>query len=105
MWQRRPSLAGLRLAGVRPPRLRRVLLTEATLMLCAGCLTGAIAGVYGQAIIDGYLKHVTGFPVANITASLRPLEILVVVIAVALIVVSIPGWAASRVSPTLALDE
>jgi putative ABC transport system permease protein len=105
MWQRRPSLAGLRLAGVRPPRLRRVLLTEATLMLCAGCITGAIAGVYGQAIIDGYLKDVTGFPVANITASLRPLEVLVLVIAVALIVVSIPGWAASRVSPTLALDE
>jgi putative ABC transport system permease protein len=105
MWQRRASLAGLRLAGVRPPRLRRVLLTEATLMLCAGCVTGAVAGIYGQAIIDGYLKHVTGFPVASVTASLRPLEILVVVIAIALIVVSVPGWAASRVSPTLALDE
>lgn len=105
IWQRRASLAGLRLAGVRPPRLRRVLLTEATLMLCAGCITGAAAGIYGEVIIDGYLEHVTGFPVASITASLRPIEILVLVIAVALVVVSIPGWAASRVSPTLALDE
>jgi putative ABC transport system permease protein len=105
MWQRRASLAGLRLAGVPPPRLRRVLLTEATLMLCAGCVTGALAGIYGQVIIDGYLKHVTGFPVADLTASLRPLVMLVLVIAIALVVVIVPSWAASRVPPTLALDD
>ena len=105
IWQRRASLAGLRLAGVPPPRLRRVLLTEAMLMLCAGCATGALAGIYGQAIIDGYLKHVTGFPVADLTASLRPLVMLVLVVAIALVVVIIPVWAASRVPPTLALDD
>ncbi len=105
MWQRRRSLAGLRLAGVSPTRLRRVLLTEAALMLSAGCVTGAVAGVYGQLIIDGYLKHVTGFPVANVAPSGRPFEILALVIALALIFVTIPGWAASRVSPTLALDD
>jgi putative ABC transport system permease protein len=105
MWQRRASLAGLRLAGVRPPRLRRVLLTEAILMLSAGGVTGAVAGIYGQVIIDGYLKHVTGFPVASLAASRRPFEILALVIVIALIVVAVPGWAASRVSPTLALDE
>jgi putative ABC transport system permease protein len=105
VWQRRASLAGLRLAGARPARLRRVLLTEAMLMLGAGCLTGALAGIYGEAIIDGYLKHVTGFPVAGLAASGRPFELLAMVIALALIIVAIPGWAASRVSPTLALDE
>jgi putative ABC transport system permease protein len=105
VWQRRASLAGLRLAGVRPARLRRVLLTEAVLMLSAGCLTGALAGIYGEVIIDGYLEHVTGFPVASLAASARPFEILALVIAVALIVVAIPGWLASRVAPTLALDE
>jgi putative ABC transport system permease protein len=105
VWQRRASLAGLRLAGVRPARLRRVLLTEAMLMLSAGCLTGAIAGIYGEIIIDGYLKHVTGFPVAKLAASARPFEILALVVVVALIVVAIPGWLASRVAPTLALDE
>jgi hypothetical protein len=31
--------------------------------------------------------------------------ILALVIALALVFVAIPGWAASRVSPTLALDE
>jgi putative ABC transport system permease protein len=74
-------------------------------MLGAGCLTGALAGIYGEAIIDGYLKHVTGFPVAGLAASGRPFELLAMVIALALIIVAIPGWAASRVSPTLALDE
>jgi putative ABC transport system permease protein len=105
IWQRRTSLAALRLSGVPPPRLRRILLIEASLMLVAACMTGAIAGVYGQAIIDGYLKHVTGFPVAHISAGWRPLEIFSLVIALVLLIVTIPGWLASRVSPTLALQE
>ena len=74
-------------------------------MLGAGCVTGAVAGIYGEVIIDSYLKHVTGFPVAGLAASGRPFEILALVIAAALIAVAIPGWVASRVSPTLALDD
>ena len=105
VWQRRASLAGLRLAGARPGRLRRIMLAEAMLMLGAGCLTGALAGIYGQVIIDGYLKHVTGFPVAKLTANGRPLEVLALVIGIVLALVAVPGWSASRVSPTLALDE
>lgn len=105
IWQRRASLAGLRLAGVRPPRLRRILLTEAGLMLSAGCATGAVAGIYGQVIIDGYLKHITGFPVARLAGSLRPLVVIALVIAIVLAIVTVPGWSASRTSPTLALDE
>ncbi len=105
IWQRRASLAGLRLSGVRPARLRRILLTESTLMLSAGCLTGAVAGIYGQVVIDGYLRHVTGFPVANLAASRRPLEIVVLVILAASVIVAVPGWFASRVPPTLALND
>jgi putative ABC transport system permease protein len=105
IWQRRLSLAGLRLSGVRVSRLRRILLTESLLMLSAGCLTGAVAGIFGQVVIDGYLKHVTGFPVARLAASGRPLAILALVIPVVLAIVAVPGWSASRVSPTLALDE
>jgi putative ABC transport system permease protein len=103
--QRRASLAGLRLSGARPARLRRVLLAEAALMLGAGCITGAVAGVYGQFVIDGYLRHVTAFPVASAVASARPLEVLALVLAAALVIVAIPGWFASRVSPSLALRE
>jgi len=105
IWQRRGALAGLRLSGVHPRRLRLLLLTEATLMLGAGCLTGAVAGLYGELVIDRYLEHVTGFPVASLGASLRPFEMLAVVVAMALAIVTVPGWFASRVSPTLAFNE
>jgi putative ABC transport system permease protein len=102
---RRVSLAGLRLSGVRPARLRRILLLEAALMLGAGCVTGSLAGIYGQVIIDGYLKGVTGFPVASVTVSARPVEVLAFVLAGTLALVAIPGWLGSRVSPTLALEH
>ncbi|HEX3692651.1 MAG TPA: FtsX-like permease family protein [Solirubrobacteraceae bacterium] len=103
--QRRRALAGLRLAGAPPGRLRRILLVEGSLMLGAGCVTGALAGFYGQFVIDAYLRHVTGFPVASAGASLRPLEILALVLASALALVALPAWSASTVSPALALAE
>jgi hypothetical protein len=56
-------------------------------------------------VIDGYLKHVTGFPVASLAASRRPFEILAIVIVIVLAIAAVPGWSTSRVSPTLALDE
>jgi putative ABC transport system permease protein len=103
--QRRGALAGLRLAGAPPERLRRVLLLEAMLMLATGCVTGALAGVYGQFVIDAYLRHVTGFPVAGAGAGWRPLEIFVLVLGAALALGALPGWHASNVSPALALAE
>jgi putative ABC transport system permease protein len=103
--QRRRALAELRLAGARPSRLRRILLVEAGVMLSAGCVTGALAGVYGQFVIDAYLRSVTGFPVAAAGTSARPLAIFVLVLAATLFATAIPAWLASRVSPTLALAE
>jgi putative ABC transport system permease protein len=105
IWQRRVSLAALRLAGVRARRLRLILGIESALILGAGCVTGAVAGIYGQVVIDGYLAHVTGFPVAGLGAGFRPLEIFALVIVVVLAIAAIPGWLASRVSPALALNE
>ncbi len=105
IWQQRTSLASLRLEGTRPAQLRRLLLVEALVMLGAGCLTGALAGVYGQLTIDGYLTHVTGFPVASLVTAGRPLEIFTVVVIVVLAFAAIPGWIASRVRPTLAFAE
>ena len=105
IWQRRVSLAELRLTGVTPARLRRLLLLESTLLLGAGCVTGAIVGVYGQAVIDGYLRNVTGFPIVTLTAGLRPLELLALVVAIVLVLVAVPGFLAARVPPTLALEE
>jgi putative ABC transport system permease protein len=105
IWQQRISLASLRVEGTRPSQLRRLLLLEALVMLSAGCLTGALAGVYGQLIIDSYLKHVTGFPVASLVTAGRPFEIFVLVVIAVLVLAAIPGWIASRVPPTLAFGE
>lgn len=105
VWQRRGALAGLRLCGVSPARLRRILLVEAALLLSAGCVTGALAGVYGQAIIDRYLGRVTGFPIAAITADVRPLQIFALVVTVVFAAALMPIVLASRVSPTYALVE
>jgi putative ABC transport system permease protein len=105
IWQRRVSLAALRLEGARPSRLRRLLLVEILLMLAAGCLTGAIAGVYGEFVIDGYLRNETGFPVAGGAIGQRPLEIFALVVVSVLLVAVLPGWVASRVPPGLALEE
>ena len=103
--QRREWLAGLRLAGATPGGLRRILLLEAALMLGAGCLTGAIAGIYGEVVIDGFLRHVTGFPVASILTGTRPLEVFALVLGLAIAIMAIPGWHASRVSPGFALES
>jgi putative ABC transport system permease protein len=105
IWQQRASLAELLLDGARRPRLRRILLTESLLVLSSGCLAGAIVGVYGQFVIDSYLKHITGFPVTSIATIARPIEMFVLVTAAVLALVSLPGWRASRVSPALGLSE
>jgi putative ABC transport system permease protein len=105
VWQRRASLAELLLDGATRARLRWVLVAESALMLGAGCLAGAAAGVYGQYAIDRYLQHVTGFPVTSIATAARPVETFALVIAAVLALVSLPGWRASRVHPALALSE
>jgi len=103
IWQQRTTLASLGISGASPRRLRRLLLAESTLILGTGCISGAVAGIYGQLIIDGYLKQVTGFPVASFATGWRPVAILALVLAGALVIVAIPAFSASRVSPALAL--
>jgi putative ABC transport system permease protein len=105
IWQRRVALAELRLDGAPRSRLRHLLLVESILVLGAGCLAGAIAGVYGQFVIDTYLERITGFPVAAIATMARPLEIFVLVTASVLALVSLPGWLASRVRPAFGLSD
>ncbi len=105
LWQRRPALASLRLFGAKTHSLQAILLLEALLMLGGGCLTGALAGVYGQIVVDAFLRQVTGFPLASPTGSIRPLEIFALVLAVTLAAGAVPGWLAARVRPVLALEN
>jgi len=105
LWQRRLSLAELRLEGASSRQVRRVLLAESSMLLTAGCLTGAAVGILGQIAIDDYLKHVTGFPVASPSTGFRPVEIFALVLASVLLAIVVPGWRVSRVPATVALSE
>lgn len=105
IWQRRVSLAELRLEGTPQRRLRLILLTESVLMLGTGCLAGALGGIYGQFVIDDYLERITGFPVTRIATAARPIEMFVLVIAIVLVLMSFPGWLAARTPVTVALSE
>jgi putative ABC transport system permease protein len=105
IWQRRRSLASLRIQSYRPSQLRVVLLCESALVLGTGCLVGAIAGVYGHDLINRYLRSVSGFPAPFSPAAPQMFETVIAIVAVTLIVLAIPGFIASRVQPSLALQE
>jgi putative ABC transport system permease protein len=105
IWQRRASLAGLRLHGYMPRQLWRLLLVETSVVLAAGCLTGTLVGVLGQIGIDRYLTETTGFPVAMVPVSWQTVQTFSVVLIAAMLVVAIPGWRASRAPARLGLQE
>jgi putative ABC transport system permease protein len=105
IWQRRASLAALRIQSFSPRQLWRVLLLETAVVLGAGCVTGALVGVYGQVVIDRYLRLVTGFPVSTTLGGWPTVEIVGIVLVAALVVVAIPGWFAARVPPRLGLQD
>ena len=105
IWQRRATLAELGLQGARRAQLRSILTVECGLMLGSCALAGALGGVYGQVVIDGYLARVTGYPVAGAVGVGRALEILAIVIGGVLVAVAIPSVISARVSPTVALEE
>jgi putative ABC transport system permease protein len=105
IWQRRRSLASLRIQSFRPSQLRLILLCESALVLATGSLTGAAAGLYGHALIDRYLRGVTGFPAPFSTAAPQMLATIGVVIGTALVVLAVPGFIAARAPAPLALQE
>lgn len=100
IWQRRPSLAALKVHGYPESELWRALLLESGLLLGAGCLVGAVFGLYGQVLLSRALETITGFPVFYSTAGLVAVAILALVTAVAVAMLAIPGWLAVRVAPT-----
>jgi putative ABC transport system permease protein len=105
IWQRRRSLAALRLQGLRPSQLWSVLLSEAAVVLVAGCLSGALAGVYGQFLIDRYLRLTTGFAAPFAPAGWPALEAFLLLVAMALAGVAGPGYVAARTPARLGLQD
>jgi putative ABC transport system permease protein len=105
IWQRRAALAAMRLQSFRPSQLRRVLLLESAVVLAAGCLAGAIAGVYGQFLIDRYLVLTTGFSASFTPAVGQTARTFLLVVVIALAALAIPGSFAARSHPRLGFQE
>jgi putative ABC transport system permease protein len=105
IWQRRRSLASLRIQSFRPSQLRGILLCESALVLATGAATGAAAGLYGHSLFDRYLRHATGFPAPFSTAAPQILATIGVIVGTALIALAVPALIASRAPARLALQE
>ncbi len=99
IWQRRPKFARMRVQGFRRNVLWFALLWESALLLGAGCLIGAIFGVYGQLLLSHALLAVTGFPVIFSTEAVSAARSFVIVTAAAAAVLAIPGYRAAGVRP------
>ncbi len=105
IWQRRRSLAALRIQSFRPAQLRGVLFCESVLVLGTGCAMGLLTGVYGHLLSDHFLKLTTGFPAPFSPGGLQVLRTVAVVMLAALAVLAVPGYLASEAPPALALQE
>jgi len=105
IWQRRSSLASLRIHSFSPWQLRGVLAYESMLVLVTGALTGAVAGVYGHLLIDRFLRLTTGFPAPFTIEGIHTIQTILLIVIGALLALTIPGYAASQVPPQLALQD
>ena len=97
VWQRRARLASLKIQGYDSGQLWRALLLESAITVGVGCAVGAVVGVYGHALAGRWLKLTTGFPAPFAVAPVQVALTLLLITAVALTVIAIPGFAAARV--------
>lgn len=97
IWQRRPRLARMKVEGYQTGVLWRALLLESGLLLGAGCSIGAAFGVYGQLLISHALASVTGFPVIFSAGAFIAVASFVLVSAVAVAIIAVPGYRAASV--------
>jgi putative ABC transport system permease protein len=99
IWQRRPTIAALKVHGYPESELWRALLLESGLLLGTGCSIGALFGLYGQVLLSRALETITGFPVVYSAATPTAAAVLALVTAVAVAMLALPGWLAVRVRP------
>jgi putative ABC transport system permease protein len=105
LWQRRPRLAKLKLEGLARVQLWRTVLLEALLLLSAGCVCGALFGLYGQHLADRALAQAINFPVVYSLSSLAAVRAFALVAGAAVAILAVPGYLAASVPAALALQD
>jgi putative ABC transport system permease protein len=105
IWQRRPQLADMKVDGFGKGVLWRSLLVESVLLLGTGCSVGAVFGLCGQLLLSHALAVVTGFPVVVSIGAPTAVRSLLLVTAVAVLIVAVPGYLATRVRAAIVLQD
>lgn len=105
IWRRRPELAALKVQGYGRAQLWRALLCESAIVLGFGCAVGALFGAYGHVLATRWLRLTTGFEARFSLGTPHMLTDVLLVGGIGLLIVALPGLAAARVSPRLALHE
>lgn len=105
VWQQRRRLAVLRMQGFDSGQVWRLLLLQSALVLGVGSALGAVFGLGGQVLATRWTSLTTGFPSTFSPAFALAALIFAGVAFVALLAVSIPGYAASRVSPSMSFQN
>jgi putative ABC transport system permease protein len=105
IWQRRSRLASLKSQGFDSRQLWRSLLLESAILLCIGCLDGAILGIYGHALASRWLEVSVGFPAPFSLGIGIVFLTLAIISGVALAVIALPGLGAARVLPRTSFQE
>lgn len=104
VWEQRPRLAVLRMQGFDVEQTWGVLILQSAIVLGVGCALGAASGLAGQVLATRWVTLTTGFP--SIFSPAMGLAALTFggVSLVALLVVSLPGYLAARVSPAVSFQ-
>lgn len=105
IWQRRPLLADMKVDGFGKGVLWRALLIESALLLGAGCSIGAVFGLCGQLLLSHTLAVETGFPVVLSIGAPVAIGSFLLVTTVAVLIVAVPGYLATRVRAAIILQD
>jgi putative ABC transport system permease protein len=99
LWQRRVTLAGLKVDGFTRAELWKAVLLESAALLSTASLIGALFGLGGQALMSRALEAVTGFPVFYAVGVDVAIAILAGVTLLTVGMIALPGYLAVRVRP------
>lgn len=97
--QRRERFAAMKPQGITTSVLWASLVFESALLIGAGCLAGAILGIYGETLLSHALSSVTGFPVLFSARPLLALASFALVSVTAALVIAVPGYRAAATRP------
>lgn len=105
IYQRRGRLVELKEQGFDRLQVWRGLILESAVILVIGCLDGAILGIYGHTLADRYLRLTTSFPAPFAVGVTQIVLTLLIVVAVSLAVIALPGYSAAGVSTEVSFQE